>query len=175
MGGMKLPLFVRPLTEAERQTLVAGRRSREAFTVRRSQIILLSAAGQKPAQIAAAVGCCVQSVRNAIRAFTESGETCLQEQSHRPKSCAPVFTPERLEQLRDLLHRVPRDYGHATSRWTLDLAAEVCAAEGITPTRVSDETIRDALRRLEVNWRRAKHWITSPDPAYARKKRRATG
>jgi len=26
--------------------------------------------------------------------------------------------------------------------------------------------------RLEVSWRRAKHWLTSPDPAYAHKKTR---
>ena len=31
------------------------------------------------------------------------------------------------------------------------------------------------LRALDVaGWKRAKHWITSPDPAYARKKGRAT-
>ncbi len=40
----------------------------------------------------------------------------------------------------------------------------------MTATRVSHETIRAALRRLGVGWRRAKHWITSPDPAYQRKK-----
>ena len=28
---------------------------------------------------------------------------------------------------------------------------------------------------LGVSWKRAKHWITSPDPAYARKKNGATG
>jgi hypothetical protein len=32
--------------------------------------------------------------------------------------------------------------------------------------------MRVALRRLGVAWKRAKHWITSPDPAYRRKKRR---
>jgi len=35
---------------------------------------------------------------------------------------------------------------------------------------VSTETIRLALRRLRVSWKRAKHWMTSPDPAYLRKK-----
>ncbi len=54
--------------------------------------------------------------------------------------------------------------------WTLDLAAEVSVAEGIVSTRVSGETIRQTLLRLGVGWKRAKHWITSPDPAYARKK-----
>ena len=32
------------------------------------------------------------------------------------------------------------------------------------------ETIRVTLGRIGVRWQRAKHWITSPDPAYARKK-----
>ena len=52
------------------------------------------------------------------------------------------------------------------------LAAEVSFAQGLTPRLVSDETIRLALRRLGVAWKRAKHWITSPDPAYAPKKKR---
>jgi hypothetical protein len=58
--------------------------------------------------------------------------------------------------------------------WTLPLAAEVSWEEGLTPTRVSGETIRATLQRLGIRWQRAKRWITSPDPAYARKKVRAT-
>ena len=40
-----------------------------------------------------------------------------------------------------------------------------------------DETwwTRLALKRLGVGWKRAKHWLTSPDPEYARKKKCATG
>ena len=45
---------------------------------------------------------------------------------------------------------------------------------GAHPRLVSDEAIRVALRRLRVSWKRAKHWITSPDPAYARKKNGVT-
>src|SRR5205085_9936993 len=48
-------------------------------------------------------------------------------------------------------------------------AAAVCAEHGITAEPVSYETIRDALKRLGVGWRRAKTWITSPDPQYALK------
>ena len=46
-----------------------------------------------------------------------------------------------------------------------------CVEQGLTQRRLSDETIRQALRRFQIHWQRAKHWITSPDPAYARKKR----
>jgi hypothetical protein len=54
------------------------------------------------------------------------------------------------------------------------LAAEVSFAQGLTPRLVSDEAIRVALHRLGVTWKRAKHWITSPDPAYRRKKKDVT-
>ena len=56
----------------------------------------------------------------------------------------------------------------------MELAAEVSFAEGITAEQVTGETIRQAILRLGVRWRRAKQGITSPDPEYARKKVRAT-
>ena len=174
IGRMKPPLFVRPLTDEERAALRAGLRSPDAFALRRCQILLASAEGLRPAQIADRFGCASQSVRNAIRAFAARGLECLKERSHRPESVRPEIDGARCERLRALLHRNPRDFGKATSLWTLALAAEVAFAEGITPRLVSDETIRQAIKRLGVGWRRAKTWITSPDPAYLRKKRRAT-
>ncbi len=95
----------------------------------------------------------------------------------RPKRALPPLmqlTDAAAERLRALLHRSPRDFGHPTSLWTLELAADVSFAQGLTPTRVSAETIRATLARLGVRWRRAKQWITSPDPAYLRKKGGAT-
>lgn len=171
---MKPPTFVRPLTDGERQALKAGLRSPDAFTLRRCQILLQSAEGHRPKTIAAAVGCCVQSVRNAIHAFETEGLACLTEKSSRPKAIRATFDDGGRRRLRDLLHRSPRDFGKPTSLWTLDLAAEVAHAEGLTDRRVSGETIRQALKRLGVGWKRAKTWITSPDPAYLRKKGRAT-
>jgi transposase len=167
---MKPPLFVRPLTDDERQQLRAGLRSADAFVLRRCQILLASAQGQRPALIAQNLGCATQTVRNAIRAFHARGLACLKEQSSRPKSAQPLLDEAKREQLRLLLQQSPRTYGKATSLWTLELVAELCAEQGLTPKQVSIETIRTALRRLEVNWKRAKHWIHSPDPAYRRKK-----
>ncbi|MDB5348943.1 MAG: hypothetical protein JWN86_190 [Planctomycetota bacterium] len=172
---MKPPLFVRPLTDEERAALRAGLRSPDAFALRRCQLLLASADGLKPAQIAERFGCASQTVRNAIRAFEAAGTDCLVEGSHRPKSTRPEIDDGGRERLRALLHRSPRDLGKPTSLWTLATAAEVALAEGITARPVSDETIRQALLRLGVGWKRAKTWITSPDPAYLRKKGRATG
>ena len=52
IGRMKPPLFVRPLTDAERVALRAGLRSSDAFTLRRCQVLLASSEGLRPAQIA---------------------------------------------------------------------------------------------------------------------------
>ena len=70
-----------------------------------------------------------------------------------------------------LLHQCPRSYGKATSIWTLP-GNHVCKERKLTEQQASIETIRLALKRLGVGWQRAKHWITSPDPDYARKKHR---
>ena len=172
---MNPPLFVRPLTDEERAALRAGLRSPDAFTLRRCQILLASADGLKPAQIAERFGCASQTVRNAIRAFAAEGTDCLREKSHRPKSARPEIDDAGCERLRALLHRSPRDFGKPSSLWTLELAAGVARAEGITPRQMSRESIRRALKRLGVGWKRAKTWITSPDPAYARKKKPVTG
>lgn len=172
---MRKPIFVRTLTTDERQELKAGLKASEPFTVRRSQIILASARGDLVPRIAEWLGCDEQTVRNAIHAFNTRGVKALAMGSRRPTSLAPVFTDARLAQLKSLLHRSPREFGKATRVWTLERAAEVSFAEGLTPRRVSGDCVRLALKRLKVSWKRAKHWITSPDPAYARKKSGATG
>lgn len=171
---MKPPSFVRTLTTAETRQLQAGLRSADAFTVRRCQILLQSAKGQRAPAIARNLGCAVATVHNALHAFSREGLTCLHEKSSRPHS-AHAFLDERFtDALKDLLHHSPRVLGKSTSLWTLDLLAEVCHAKGWTPRQLTGEAIRLALKRLGIGWRRAKHWITSPDPAYARKKKPAT-
>jgi transposase len=172
---MRPPLFVRPLTHDEHQAIRAGLRSPSAFTLRRAQILTASVRGLKPSEIRSRLGCSTQTVRNALRAFEAEGIACLHEKSHRPVSARPAIDDGRCEQLRALLHRSPRDFGKSTGVWTLALAAEVCHEQGLTERVVSIETIRQALLRLGIGWRRAKDWITSPDPAYARKKKPATG
>ena len=171
----KARTFVRPLTAAERHALDRGRKSADAFTVRRSQILLASADRMAPADIGRVVGCTAQAVRNAVRAFAAGGLGCLAAKSHARKDPGRVWDRGRDGDLKDLLHRRPREFGKPTSLWTLSLAAAVCHEKGWTPRVLSIEAIRQALKRLGVGWHRAKHWITSPDPEYAKKKSCGTG
>jgi transposase len=99
---MEAPLFVRPLTAEERQQLQADLHSRDAFTLRRCQILLASAQGQRPAQIAAALGCARQTVRNTLHAFERQGPACLARGSNRPKSARRLLDAPQAERLREL-------------------------------------------------------------------------
>ena len=172
---MRAPIFVRPLTDAEREQVVAGLRSFNAFTLRRCQIVLASARGERAPAIARQLGCDDQTVREALHAFNTRGLAALRPGWRRAHTIHAAFAPAAAERLRALLHQSPRTFAKPTSLWTLELAAEVSFEQGLTPHRVSGETIRATLRRLGVRWQRAKRWLTSPAPEYARKKAPATG
>jgi transposase len=172
--GMKPPVYVRDLTQGEREALKAGLRSKDAFTVRRCQILLASAEKQSPPAIAKHLRCASQTVRNVIRDFGRNGLACLVHGSNVPLSVEPVLTAEKREQVRAILHQSPRNFGKETSLWTLKLLAEVCHEQGLSETVLSAPTILDAIVRLGANWKRAKRWIVSPDPAYVLKKTNAT-
>jgi transposase len=172
---MHPPIFVREPSAAERARLEAGLRASDAFTVRRAQIVLASAEGRRPRAIARELRCATQTVRNGIRAFNATGPEALSAGSSRPRSAAPVLGEAERERLRAILHQSPRAFGHARSTWTLDLLAREAHGQGLRPTELSVETVRQALLRLGVGWKRAKRWLTSPDPAYAQKNAGATG
>jgi transposase len=175
MSMPRAPIYVREMSEEERAAITAGLRSPDAFVLRRSQILLASARGKWASQIATELGCDTDTALNAINAFNRRGLAALTAGSTVPHRIERGFDAAAAEQLRALLHQSPRNFGKETSLWTLELAAEVSFEQGLTPERVSREAVRTAFQRLGVRWKRAKQWITSPDPAYVRKKETATG
>lgn len=177
VSRMRPPLFVRELSPEELTGVQAGLRSASSFTLRRCQIILASRQGRNAREIGAQLGCSDQTVRTAIKAFTTHGLAALSERSHAPQRTPHAVAVDSAVRaaLKDLLHRSPREFGKATSVWSLPLVAAVAYAEGILARPVSGETIRRALGEIGVSWQRAKRWLVSPDPAYARKKNAATG
>ena len=167
-------VFVRFLTPEERQPMEAGLRSAAAFLVRRCQSVRASEYGAGVPRIARQVGCSAQTVRTVVPAFTTQGGAGLPRGSSRPHPTRARLGSEGAQRLQAWLPQSPRTCGHPTSLGTLELAAAVSLAHGRTPQRVSRAALRTALRRLEVSGQRAQHWITSPDPAYARKKKPVT-
>jgi hypothetical protein len=73
------------------------------------------------------------------------------------------------EKARDLIRQPPpAEIGRAT--WTLAHLARQLAAEFEHPHKVSHEAVRRLLAWVGVSYRRAKKWLTSPDPRYELKK-----
>ncbi|MDP9410859.1 MAG: helix-turn-helix domain-containing protein [Actinomycetota bacterium] len=173
---MKTPIFVRTLSQEERERLREALRSRDTFTMRRAQILLASCRGERAPKIALNLGCASQTARDAINDFNERGLDALTAGSSRPKRTRDAFEEESAEALREMLHRSPREFGRESSLWTLEMAAEVAFEEGLTKERASrGRRFRATLSRLlGVRWMRAKRWITSPNPLYERKKQGAT-
>src|SRR5438105_681304 len=136
------PLYVRPLSAAEREALETALHSPDAFVLRRAQILLASARSEGVGLIAPLVGFSRQAVRQIIHAFNQQGVAVLERRSTRNHTLSYCFDTEAAQRLRHLLHQSPRTFGKGTSVWTLELAAEVAYAQGLTAWRVSDETIR---------------------------------
>jgi transposase len=172
---MKAPMFVRELSGDEREALGAGLRGRDAYRLKRSQVLLASSRGDHAPAIAKAVGCSPQTARNVIAAFNARGLASLQRGSTRPKTAAPELDAAKRERLKEILHQSPRLFGKPRSTWTLGLAARVAQEEGLTEGLVSAETVRRAVKAMGGGWKRAKRWITSPDPLYLLKKVGGTG
>ncbi len=66
---MRPPLFVRALSDEERTALEKGLRSADASVLRRCQMLLASARGDRAPRIAAYVGIDDQTVLDALHAF----------------------------------------------------------------------------------------------------------
>ncbi|MBE0586972.1 MAG: helix-turn-helix domain-containing protein [Hydrogenophaga sp.] len=169
-------LQVRELTNEEHAALQSGLRAPSAFTVRRCQILLMSAEeGLKAAEIGRRLRCSDQCVRDAIHAFAAEGLRCLQEQSRARHSQQATFDAAGREWLKSVIRQSPRSFGYDSSLWTLDLLAELAHRQGYSERQVNPETVGRALAREGIEWKRAKQRINSPDAHYAGKKSAATG
>ena len=113
------PLYARPITDEERQVLRQSLKSADGFTVRRAQMILLSAdEGLKVDAIGERLGCQGQTVRRAIRAFEREGLTCLQPKAKGNPTDRRALDETGRQQLGELIRRPPRELGYETSLWT---------------------------------------------------------
>lgn len=172
---MSAPVFVRPFTDEERQTLDEATAADEPFTRRRAQILRFSQQGLMAPQIAEGLGCVRQTVLNAIHDFNARGLESLIRQPKGPQEPERLVDESGRERLMEIAHQSPRAFGKARSHWSLEVLAEVAFEQGLTPKQVSHETIRQAILAMGVSWQRAKDWIESPDPQYALKKNSEIG
>ena len=169
-------IYARKPSKAERQELENGLKSPVGAIVRRSQLILMSADERKKAQeISERIGLSDQQIRKVLHVFNETGTDCLKLKSRARHDDQRAYNDEAREQLRELIRQSPREHGYESSLWTLEMLAEVSHQNGWTSYRVHPDTVGQTLLKMGVSWRRAKHWIHSPDKNYSGKKSAETG
>src|SRR5215207_1172609 len=170
---MKTPIFVRPLSEEERESLQKGLRSKDTFTMRRSQMLLASSRGERAPKIALNLGCASQTVRDAIHDFNGRGLLALQVTSSRPKRTRDAFDRKSAEELREMLHRSPREFAYQTSLWTLAKASEAAFARGThRRARLGGDGAGDAFAPARGSLDAGEAVDNLPRPLVRKKKRR---
>jgi putative transposase len=158
-----MPMF---LTETQRSALAAAAAAEPRVrSWRRYQAVLLLAAGQRPAAVAAALRCSVSSVYGWAARWGRAGLAGLAEGRHPGAARRLDAAGEVL--LEELLAADPQARGYRATGWTAALLHTELARAGYI---VGERTIRRTLHRLGYRWKRPQYVLGRPDPAYAEKR-----
>ena len=132
---------------------IVRRASAPQALVRRARIVLLAHAGRPNAQIAAELGCAVNTVRTWRRRFVRGGVPALAD---RPRSGRPeVYGPDVRLRIVAVATSVPPE---GTSAWTHALIAGQLAGTGISASQAGR-----VLAGLDLRPHRIRGWLNRRD------------
>jgi transposase len=132
---------------------------------RRTLALLELDYGRPAADIARMLGVSRQTVYNWLEAYTEAYDpTALED--NRGRGHYRLLDEDDEHLLEALLARSPQELGYPHVSWTVPLLRE--ALEIATGQRVSEDTVRRTLRRLEFVWKRPRYDF-DPDPEREKK------
>jgi transposase len=132
---------------------------------RRTLALLEFDQGRPVADIARMLAVTRQTVYNWIETYTDACDpTALED--HRGRAHCPLLDEDAEHLLEALLARSPQELGCPHVSWTVPLLRD--ALEGATGQRVSGDTVRRTLRRLEFVWKRPRYDF-EPDPEREKK------
>jgi transposase len=163
-----MSLYIRSLTEAEGNRLQhIMRHSKNAVSVRRAQVFILSDQHATVQEIARHTFMHEEYVRELIRRFNAQGMSILQE---RPKSGRPVeFVEELQAEIVQIALAPPKLLGRPFTVWSLDKLREYLVSTKVVKS-ISIETLRMILHSNGIKLQRTKTWKESNDPEFAAKK-----
>jgi len=165
---------VRALRPYEGQKLVRWlRQGKDAIAVRRAEIVLRSAQGDRASEIARALHFSADYVRKVIHGFNEQGLECLKAQYENGGRPVKVL-PEQESCLVELALTPPNLIGLPFTHWSLQRLTEVAIGRKVIP-RVSLETVRQILKRHRLSLQRTRTWKQSTDPQFEVKKTQSRG
>jgi transposase len=141
------------------------RETRDVFVYRRTLAVLEFDRGRPAADIARMLGVTRQSVHNWVEAYRHSRDVSALEDE--PGRGRPPLLDEDAEHLLEaLLAGSPQDRGLPHASWTVPLLRQ--ALELGTGRRLSPDTVRRALHRLDYVWKRPRY-VLEPDPEREKK------
>lgn len=159
-------IFVRPLTEEEKNKLKIATKSNNAFVRDRARTILLSAEKYFAKQISERVGCEERKVRKAIKAFNKKGLDALQR--GKAKGAVPKF--DEIKRRIILMHfsKEPRSFNYHFTIWTLPRFRKHLIDYKIVDS-ISIERLRQIIIEAGGKLKRSKRWQYSPDKDFDKK------
>jgi transposase len=142
-----------------------------------AKMVVRSWEGQRTREIAQALGCHPQTVRERLQAFNERG---LDGLGMKPGSGRkPRLTEQERSAILGLVKLIPPgkatyEYSgelaaldpEAEPEWTLDTLTAAAQERGI---QVARSQVRRIFRQEGIRWRRTRLWATSKDPDFAPK------
>ena len=157
------------LGSSQRKRLLAVYRKEPDPQVRlRAHIILLLSEGYAWSLVAAVLFCSTATIARWKRRFESGGVDALLDERRGRRATRLVGWALLLVQWVTTL--TPRDFGYCRSRWSCGTLALVLHDEG--HLRASAETVRRALRRQDLVWRRPRPVLGPRDEQRRRKLRK---
>ena len=139
--------------------------TRDARLFRRTLAVLEFDHGRSAADIARMLGVTRKTIYDWVGAYLEGHDPAsLEDQPGRGRH--PLLDEDQEHLLEALLAASPQDLGYPHASWTVPLLLEVL--EVATEQRVSEDTLRRALRRLDYVWKRPRYDL-DPDPEREKK------
>jgi len=159
-------IYVRPLTEEEKDKLKRATKSNNAFIRDRARTILLSSERYFAQQIAEKIGCEARKIRKAIKAFNKKGLGALRR--GKAKGATPKFTESTKKII--LLHfsKEPRKFDYHYTTWTLPRFRKHLIDYKVVDS-ISIERLRQILMEAGAKLKRSKRWQYSPDKEFDKK------
>src|SRR2546423_9536093 len=152
-----------PLTLTSRQRRQLQRQLAQTLDVRlfrRTLAVLEFDHGRPAADLARMLGVTRQSIYNWVEAYTQTLDpVSLQDEEGRGRH--PLVDEDQAHVLEALLALSPQELGWPHTSWTIPVLQT--ALEIATGQRVSDDTLRRTLHRLDYAWKRPRYDL-EPDP-----------
>ena len=156
------------LTASQRRQLSSRlRATHDASYGRRLMAVLALDEGEPISEVAERLGVTRQTVYNWARAFEAGGGAAALEDHYRGGR-PTVWTGGLETLLLAALRQRPDKLGYPGPSWTIPLLRDYLERRG--GRRLSDDTIRRRLRRLDYLWKRPRY-VLPPDPEREKKTR----